>query len=63
MRETSARELALLFQRRGAEIEWVVLDPVPEDVDGAPVELLSIHREKFVRILFAEEPLNVRGCT
>ena len=36
---------------------------MPDDVDGAPVELPSLHREKFVRILFAEEPLNVRRCT
>jgi hypothetical protein len=63
VRETSASELAMLLEVHGAEVKWVVLDPVPEDVDGALVELLSLDREEFVRILVAEEPSNLGGCT
>ena len=63
VRETSARELAILLEMRGAAVKWVVLDPVPEDVNGALVELLSLDREEFIRILVAEEPSNLGGCT
>jgi hypothetical protein len=63
VRQTSASELALLLQRQGAAVQQVVLDPVPEDVAEALVELLSLDREEFVRMLLAEEPSNLRGCT
>jgi hypothetical protein len=50
-------------QSRSAEVKWVVLDPVPEDVNGALVELLSLDRERFVETLFVEETPGLRGYT
>jgi hypothetical protein len=44
-------------------VKWVVLDPVPEDVNGALVELLSLDRERFVETLFVEETPGLRGYT
>jgi hypothetical protein len=60
VRETPAVELASLLQGCGAEVKWVVLDPVPEDVEGALVEPLRLERAEFTRVLLREPSNEVR---
>ncbi len=60
VRQTSVGELVSVLYGPCSDTRKVVLDPVPEAGREELVELLSMHRDDFLRFLLGEEPSNLR---
>ena len=61
VRQTSVGELVSVLYGPCSDTKKVVLDPVPEVGRGVPVNLLSMHRNDFLRLLLGEEvPSNLQ---
>jgi hypothetical protein len=54
-RESSAGELVSVLCGPCADVEGVALDPLPEMLEGATIELVEVGRRRFVRRLLARE--------
>jgi hypothetical protein len=55
VRQTSVGELVSVLYGPCSDKKKVVLDPVPEVGREGPVDLLSMHRNDFLRFLLGEE--------
>ena len=55
VRQTSVGELVSVLYGPCSDTKKVVLDPVPELGREEPVDLLSMHRNDFLRVLLGEE--------
>jgi hypothetical protein len=54
VRETTRGELASVLHASCRDIGHVALDPLPETVGEGMVELVSLGREHFIRVLLSE---------